>query len=595
MMKLPSMNFLSTAFLQSWQRFPLSMLAACLGTYAMFSSLEGEADRLHLLRLFMVASLALPLVTGVTAWAESRKISLPIHLLLQAIAIGISVFFYYYMDEASKDYQYVRIPRYMISVVIAHLWVSFAPFLKSESVSDFWEYNKQLFGNYVIGAAYTAILYGGISVAHLAANQLFDLDLSYKNYGRLFFLLAGIFNTAYFLFHFPKDYNFDRTETEYNTSFLNLCKYILVPIVGLYFLILYAYSAKIGVTWSLPKGWVSSLIIGFASAGIFTWLISYLLPEKEGEKSIVSTYRKWFWLVLFPMIGLLFVAIGKRIMDYGVTEERFLVAHIGSWLLLCCIFFVIVKSNDLKFIPMSLAAFLLVGIVGPFSAFESSKRSQVNVLKEILTKDGMLVDGKIKEGTSSKPKIIESSLRFLDDRNALDRIQPWFNVNFDTLSSRLNGTSKSYSISNFLKLDLSESAEANTNEYYYINHDDNMKSIPIGDYDEFCSFNIYYVENTTDSNASMTLKEDGSILEYRIFDENNNITMTETFDFQSFIKNCFTIADNEHRSVFNQKHIIDLEGKVYNARFYITNGNFINKNGVYCFQGLQGIAFLKKK
>jgi Domain of unknown function (DUF4153) len=595
MMKLPSMNFLSTAFLQAWQRFPLSMVAACLGTYAMFITLDREANTMQFLRLFMVTLLALPLVTGVTAWAESRKLSLPLHLFVQAIAVGICVFFYFYMDDASKDYEYVRIPRYMISVAIAHLWVSFAPFLKSENVSDFWEYNKQLFGNYVIGAAYSAILFAGIGVAHLAINQLFDLDLSEKNYARLFLLLAGIFNTAYFLFHFPKDFKFDRTETEYNASFLNLCKYILVPIVGLYFLILYAYSAKIGVTWSLPKGWVSSLIIGFASAGIFTWLISYLLPEKEGEKSIVSTYRKWFWLVLFPMIGMLFIAIGKRIMDYGVTEERFLVAHTGSWLLLCCIFFVIVKSNDLKFIPMSLAAFLLVGIVGPFSAFESSKRSQINILRESLTKDGILSDGKIKQGTATEPIKVESALRFLEQRNAIDRIQPWFEVNFDSLCAKLNVSDKTYAISNTLNLNLTESANANMEEYYYINQDDNIKSMPIGEYDEFCTFNIYYLANTTENNGSMTLKENGSMLEYRVFDENKKIIFTETFDFQPFIKNCFTLGDSEHLSVFNQKNIFDLEGKVYKARFYITNGNFINKKGVYCFQSLLGIAFLKKK
>jgi hypothetical protein len=593
MMKLPSMNFLSTAFLQAWLRFPLSMIAACIGTYTMFCALEDNDDKMQLFRIFMCSMLALPLVTGVTAWAESRKISFPIHIFTQLIAVGICVFFYYYLNETSKDYEYVRIPRLLISVIIAHLWVSFAPFLKSENVNDFWEYNKQLFGNYLLGAAYSAILFAGIAVAHLAVNQLFDLDLNAKNYARLFLLLAGIFNTAYFLFHFPKDYKFDHSETEYNTSFLNLCKYILVPIVGLYFLILYAYSAKIGITWSLPKGWVSSLVIGFAAAGIFTWLISYLLPTQNKEKSIVNTYRKWFWLVLFPMVGLLFIGIGKRIMDYGVTEERFLVAHTGAWLLLCCIFFVIVKSTDLKFIPLSLAAFLLIGIVGPFSAFESSKRSQVNVLKEILTKDGMLVDGKIKQGTSSKPQVIESSLRFLEDRNALDRIQPWFDTTFDTLSAQLNMPSKSSSIADFLKLDLSK--DENIQEYYYINQDNNMNSIPINGYEEYCNFNIYAGANDSDNYLTLSLKNDGSVLEYRYFDQNNKVSMTETFDIQPFLKSCFTIENSENRSIFKEQHVFDVQGKVYDARFYIISGSLFNKKGVYGFRDVNGTVFLKKR
>jgi Domain of unknown function (DUF4153) len=595
MIKLPSINFLGAAFLKAWQRFPLSMIAAIVGTLAMIQQLEVDREYKEIpLRIFMSALLALPLCTGVTAWAESRKITLSFQLIVQAIAIGISVFFYFYLNFEAIGLEHKQLPRYFVSLAIAHLWVSFSPYIKNESVEDFWEYNKQLFGNYIIGAAYTLLLYAGIAVAHLAVNELFNLDLNSDNYAKLFFLLAGIFNTAYFLFHFPKDYQFDRSESAYNASFFNLCKYILVPIIGLYFLILYAYSAKIGLTWSLPHGWVSSLVIGFAAAGIFTWLISYLLPDQIAEKSIINNYRKWFWLVLFPLIGLLYVAIGKRIMDYGVTEARFLVAHIGAWLLLCCIFFVIVKSNDLKFIPMSLAAFMLVGIVGPFSAFESSKRSQTKILEQILTKDGMLVGGKVKDGKCTEPEKVISAIRFLENRNALEKIQPWFKVNFDSMSNVSNRADKTSIIANILKIETSSSPQDFMNSWS-INSESNLKSIVISGFDEFTSINWYDYNNEKGTRDIFMLNAEGTKLEYRTLDNNDQPILSEVFDLQPFMKSCFPVKDKDSNPIFTPNTIFDLEGTTCKFRVSIHNATFIETKGDYQFQNFQGEVFFTRK
>jgi hypothetical protein len=599
MLKLPSINFLSSAFLKALQRFPLSIIAAIVGTIVLIGTVEDsfleENEHELLIRIFAGAMLALPLCTGVTAWAESRKVSLPLQLFVQVIAVGISVFFYFYLDLHTINFEYVRLPRYIIALTIAHLWVSFSPYIKNESVEDFWEYNKQLFGNFITGAAYTLILFAGIAVAHLAVNELFNLELSSRNYARLFLVLAGIFNTSYFLFHFPKDYQFDRSESAYNASFFNLCKYILVPIVGLYFLILYAYSTKIGITWSLPHGWVSSLVIGFAAAGIFTWLISFLLPDQIEEKSIINHYRKWFWLVLFPMIGLLFVAIGKRIMDYGVTEERFFVAHIGAWLLLCCIFFVIVKSNDLKFIPMSLAAFMLVGIVGPFSAFESSKRSQIKILEQILTKDGMLEGGKAKDGKCTEPKKAISALRFLESRNALESIQPWFAIKFDSMSSLFTDSDKVNAIASLLKIEDQQSAPQDYLNSWSISRKSDQKPIIISGFDEFASINWYDYDGSRDTTQIFMLNKEGTKLEYRTLNGNNKLIETETFDLQPFMKNCFSVKDKDSLPVFEEKTSFDLEGTTCRVRISIKNASFIYKNGHYNFQNLEGEVFFKRK
>jgi hypothetical protein len=240
--------------------------------------------------------------------------------------------------------------------------------------------------------------------------------------------------------------------------------------VGIYFLILYTYSGKIALTWSLPKGWVSSLVIGFAAAGILTWLLNFLL-KKYDKSLIISTFDRLFWVVLFPMVGLLMLAVGKRIMDYGVTELRFLGAHTGSWLLLCCVFFVIVRSRDIRFIPMSLTAFVLMGVYGPISGFELTRRSQKHRLQNLLEQNGMWADGKAKPATEKMPEKtynqITSCLYALRERGLLEDIQPWFDtakVHIDTLKNRQN-----YQIDPFVSFMNLKQQSSTTNMELYLN------------------------------------------------------------------------------------------------------------------------------
>lgn len=344
-----------------------------------------------------------------------------------------------------------------------HLIVAFAPYLNNRSIRDFWEYNRQLFANFIVGAAFTLILYAGLALAMLAVVKLFDLDLSEKLFGKLFVLLTGLFNPAYFLYHFPQKFGSEAASSPeepdpgaYSWVFRNLCKFILIPIVLLYFVILYAYGAKVGLQWALPKGWISSLVIGFSVAGIFTYLLNYYL-EKEDDSLLVKGFKRWFWWALLPLTVLLFIAIGKRISDYGVTEERFLVAQLGIWLAATCLYFLFSKNDNIKFIPISLALFALVWAFGPLSAFSVSERSQKGILTEILTQNGRFENGKMKPGTAplTDPEAaqVSSALNFLEKHNALNSLLP---TPIDSAWLEYNG------VLTWLKIESTSSQNTNT-------------------------------------------------------------------------------------------------------------------------------------
>ncbi len=404
------------------------MLCAAVGVAACLVLVE-RGDDSFFTRLWMACQLGLPLLIGLAALAESRAWEGRLHWLLQGLGTAALVGYFFLLDPKSDSFEWLTLPRYLALLLTAHLLVAVAPYLNRSPVADFWEYNKRLFINVVTGGAFSAVLFLGLAAAILAVDQLFDLNVDYRIYGRLFVLLAGVFNTSFFLFHFPKTYAFGEDGAAgYNAVFRNLCKYILIPIVGLYFLILYAYGAKILVTWNLPKGWASSLVIGFSVAGIFTYLLNYLLPQHD-DSGLVRGYRRWFWWVVLPVTVLLFVAIERRIADYGVTEQRFLVAHTGLWLAAMCLYFLFSKTDNIKFVPLSLGLFALIYAFGPLNAFAVSERSQASILKGLLEKNGRFKNGKIVRDTAQVPETdlrqIESGLSYFEDRGDFTGIRDW--------------------------------------------------------------------------------------------------------------------------------------------------------------------------
>ncbi len=430
-MKLPTPGFLLNALFQVFSRFPGTMVCAILGTLACIALIDhgsGKDTEDMYARLWISFQLGIPLMTALVVFAESKNWSWLQVLLIQAIGFVLLAGCWYWIDPKAPDFEWHLLPQFISLLLVAHLAVSVAPFLNQQSVRDFWDYNRQLFANFIVGAAFSSILFVGLALAILATDKLFNLEIRDRVYPKLFVILSGIFNTAYFLYHFPAKYRAEEMETSaYNWVFRNLSKYILIPIVILYFLILYAYATKICLQWSLPKGWVSSLVIGFSVAGIFTYLLNFYL-EEEDNSWIVKGFKRWFWWVLMPLTVLLFVAIGTRIHDYGVTEERYLVAQLGVWLAVTSLYFLFSKNGHIKFIPISLGLFALSWAVGPLSAFSVSARSQKGILTAVLSNNGRFEKGKMKPGnkalTAPEQTQLSSVIYYLNQRNGYQDLLP---------------------------------------------------------------------------------------------------------------------------------------------------------------------------
>lgn len=421
-MKLPSVLNLVTVFIEILKRYPLVMASAAIGSFSMSYLIEHEGVEIHhTIKLIFTAALGIPLFLSAALlsrrWARGGWVRLVPHLL----ALTVLVLFY----ATFRVFQYnspapSSLLVFFLLNIAAHLAISVIPWVGRGAEGSFWEYNKTLLLNLAVGVLYSGVVYAGLSIAIAAMNELFELKIDGSIYGHLFFFIGSIFTTSWFLAHFPeREVEQGQMEVSQLPLLHILVKYILIPIVTIYMVILYAYSAKIIVHWELPRGWVASLVLGFSVAGILTWLLNH--QERIFDKGVVMDYfHRWYFPVLLPMTALLFVAIGRRISDYGVTEMRYVVAITGVWLLVSCLYFIFAKKVDIRFIPLSLIVVALLTAVGPLSARSVSTRSQIHRLEKLLAQANMLEEGKIVAFSDSSK--IEQALEI---RNIFQYLRDW--------------------------------------------------------------------------------------------------------------------------------------------------------------------------
>jgi hypothetical protein len=457
------MRFISLEHLwrRSWAallRFPLSILSAAIGvTVAIYLiEMEGKVGNvLPYINLLLAAALGIPLFSCAAILSERWDGALV--KWGSALAAMVLLVLIYLSLPGTDETHNTTIPyvRYGLFNVIVHLLVSFAPFVRVRQLNGFWNYNKGLFIRIVTAGLYSGVLFAGLALAIVALNELFDMDIDEKRFPELFIIIMGVFNTWFFVAGIPKDLDALEEVREYPNGLKVFTQYILLPLLLLYLVILYGYGTKILLAWDWPRGIVAYMISCIAVLGIFTLLLIHPYGGQQGNGWIRKVGLGYYW-ALFPLIGLLFIAIWLRLDDYGITVNRYAVVVLGIWLTVVAVYFAVMRGENIKLIPVTLALMLGLTSFGPWGMFAVGERSQVGRLEQLLTSAGILKDGKVqqeaqwkldeKEGlvadslhanntllADSLNNEVISILNYLDNHHGFAAIRPWFDQDMDSL------------------------------------------------------------------------------------------------------------------------------------------------------------------
>lgn len=573
-MRLPSFDALLNQAGNTFSRFPLTLLIAFTGTISAMMLIERSfsGEEVILTNLLLTCALGLPLMLSATLLGEARKLMALAKWGLQLAALSMLLLYYFSLPDQMEDQQILR---FFIYAVAFHMLVAFAPYTQKESYQGFWQYNKILFLRFLTTVLYSIVIFTGLSIALALSTLLLELDINEKTYSRLWLLVTGVFNTWMFLSGIPENFDLLENDEHYPKGLKIFTQFVLLPLVVVYLGILYLYMIKVIFQFSLPKGMVSWLVNIFSVMGILSLLLIYPLRH-QSENKWISLFGKWFFRALFPLISLLAVAIGVRVWEYGITENRYLVLAVAAWLLIIAIYYLLKGFHRIRFIPMSLFVLAIIAATGPFSAFNVSIKSQNKRLLKNLEKAGMLQnDGKIHAVDTLKnipskelQTEIAEGIDYLADRNRLKPI-------LDMLAIALP----------------EEDKETEDDEYYFSNYELKYRLIPHLNIENYANRSFYaetdearseyeYFKLSIQKNQAIPLRGAGQLIEistydiktlfdnhYPTGDSSSPIILNKGFTVEMLIERFSNLGKNHH----NKTYYYDIKLHADSLYFHVEN------------------------
>ena len=442
MKKLFSLRKLTEGLISAITNYPMVILiATALGLRCIGLVHYEESDLFDEALPWMLAQgLGISLFFALHTVSRYRKLPRPASLGILALGIGvlylIGYHFDYMMSMAREETMVLEVIGYALA---CHLLVAFLPFFRKNTLNGFWQYNKSLFLRAFTTILYTVVLFGGLSGAIAAIQELFNVEITKKIYAYLWFIMAFPVSAFIFCAGVPLADDIDALESASDLpSGLRLfVQFVLLPLVVVYLCILYAYMGKIILSWSLPQGWVTILIMAFSVIGMLAMLLVHPFQQLT-EHAWIKVITKNYYRSLLPLLVLQYVAIFTRISDYGFTSARWAVVAITAWLTFITVYKVFFKGKNIILIPSTLFIVAILFLIGPLSHRSISVWSQTAKINR-LVKTLNLIDakGKLKvyEANSTTDSLmgeIYSATRYLNRNHQFTGLEPY--INFPTES-----------------------------------------------------------------------------------------------------------------------------------------------------------------
>ena len=442
MKQLFSLRRITAGIVSAIANYPLVIImAVALGAESIWLIHHEETDLFDEVLPWMLAQgMGISLFFALHTVSRYRKLSRAVTGGILALGIGvlylIGYHFDYMMSMAREETMVLEVMGYALA---SHLLVAFLPFFRKNTLNGFWQYNKSLFLRAFTTILYTGVLFAGLSGAIAAIQELFDVEFTGKIFAYLWFVMAVPVSALIFCAGVPLADDIDALEySDDLPSGLRLfVQFVLLPLVVVYLCILYAYMGKIILSWTLPQGWVTILIMVFSVVGMLAMLLVHPFQQLT-EHAWIKVITKNYYRSLLPLLVLQYVAIFTRISDYGFTSARWAVVAITAWLTFITVYKVFFKGKNIILIPSTLFIVAILFLIGPLSHKSISVWSQTAKINR-LVKTLNLIDakGKLKvyeanATTDSLMGEIYSATRYLNRNHQCTGLEPY--INFPTES-----------------------------------------------------------------------------------------------------------------------------------------------------------------
>ena len=478
-----------TRLTEAITRFPLTtvfLLAAAITNAISIGTAKNDYDKY--LYMFIVGTV---LSAALQVAYERFFATFASRLLLMGAGILLTAG-YYLIIMNSPTFSIELSIRTLVTnfaLFIAFIWV---PVMKSNiSFNQSFMISFKSFFNSLF---YSGVIFAGLSIIILAIDQLI-FTIHHTSYPHTANIVFVLFAPMYFLSLIPvfpgaADRNKNQEQLDVQTETIRkaahcpkflevLISYIIIPLVAVFTFILLIYIIQnIGGDF-----WTDNLLEPMLVSYAITVILVYILAS-EMNNSFAVWFRKIFPKLLVPIVVFQIVSSSLRMMDMGLTHDRYYVILFGV--------FAAISGISLSFLPVRkngiIAALLIVcsaiSIVPPVDAFTMSRESQTETLENVLIKNNMLENNEIKANPSisnEDKEIITNTVAYLD-RMAYTKKIEWMPSDFNMYEDFADtfGFEEYY-----------PEFENQGNEYVYVTlNDSSALTVDIAPYDTFIKYNM---------------------------------------------------------------------------------------------------------
>lgn len=570
---------------KSIRRFPLTIGFSVLLSVLLIYFNENRSDLLKetidkLIRIQLTLGMGILLSLSIDLLKE-RFFKEDRVKILVAHTLGI-VFLVVYYNFFLDNLESLSMIRYVGIMIFLFMAFFYTPRLNKKN-NDYEYYVIDVFLNIFITALYSIVLLLGVFAILFTISALFDVNILSKFYYYTFLIIFFIFAIPFFLSKVPEN-NRDFTEYNYSKSLRILLSYIVIPLISIYTVILYVYFAKILISWEWPKGLVSHLVLWYSSISVG---IIFLINKISKEDKVPGLFRRFFPKVILPILLMMFISIGQRINQYGITENRYYILALGIWVTAIMVYFAVEKSISTIIIPISLSLIVLNSVIGPLSSFSISKFSQNRRLNNILELNGMLSDNEIIKNpdiSQEAQREINNIIYYFDtyhDLNDIKLLEDDFNTS--DMEDIFGFDYKSY-----LPGHLGEE------EYFYLHTNLQEKFITIEDYDYYINMVSWGKNKYAIGNIIVDYNNEKNIL---VIKENDDILIN--IDLIDIIKEIHGKINIELENNKGEQSIDEMAYEIENdhmkLKMIFTNISGNINNGKIQVRHPEFLLFLKKK
>ncbi len=356
---------------RSLRRFPVALVMLTLLTgFLSYTVLVNDMPEYGFVTIFYL-SVGIVLDFAVSLWGDEQT-NRKRYYIVKGVSLGIwtiyCVWLYCHQKEllGKDNMPFLLANTAWITALV--LGIPFVSFRREENDVQAWHLSVSLCKAILISALITGIFAIGLNALIAGTSALFDLDPSKETYAVTNIVCAMMLSGLLFFNLVPAGERKHNASTDMPRFLTNVVKWLLLPLLACYMLVLYVYSCTIIAKWELPKGLISWLVSAVMGGYLLGYVILY--PQLLDAKAwLTKLFTRWLPALIMPLLVLMTVGVVRRFSDYGVTAPRLYLVTLLVWYYAVCLLIIALPRKRLHWIFLSVAALFVLSSGHPLNYY----------------------------------------------------------------------------------------------------------------------------------------------------------------------------------------------------------------------------------